>query len=202
MQIRTVKDYDKRILELCKANGPKHEYPIIELGTPEATAWGQFFATLDHLPWAYQALLDKRIKSMTVPTQWPSSFDPQFVECSISWPKRLADERPRQTVPEIMNEMRERMTNPGDRRNVLNLPADAPAGADGRHPSGTILTNYSEAYRLYGRPVGRFEKAGDKYNKWGPPDRGPKPKHTETPESVRAKLGLTQEQWDALPDAS
>ncbi len=25
--------------------------------------------------------------------------------------------------------------------------------------------------------------------------------HTETPETVRAKLGLTQEEWDALPDA-
>lgn len=51
------------------------------------------------------------------------------------------------------------------------LPRDTPQveiGADGKHAPGTILSNYSEALRLYGRPVGAFE-----------PDRS-KPYNTQT----------------------
>jgi hypothetical protein len=32
-------------------------------------------------------------------------------------------------------------------------PPDPPPGADGRHPPGTILANYGEAVRLYGKPM-------------------------------------------------
>ncbi len=41
----------------------------------------------------------------------------------------------------------------------------------------------------------RAEMRGRGFNMGGPTG------HTETPETVRAKLGLTQEEWDALPDA-
>jgi hypothetical protein len=39
-----------------------------------------------------------------------------------------------------------------------NVPPDPPPSPNGVHPPGTILTNYNEAFRLYGRPVGAFEE--------------------------------------------
>jgi hypothetical protein len=36
-------------------------------------------------------------------------------------------------------------------------PADAPPPEGGQHPPGTILANYGEALKLYGRPIGAFE---------------------------------------------
>jgi hypothetical protein len=34
---------------------------------------------------------------------------------------------------------------------------DPPPGPNGVHPPGTILSNFTEATRLYGRPIGAFE---------------------------------------------
>jgi hypothetical protein len=44
---------------------------------------------------------------------------------------------------------------PGGNRyhGFTQLPPDPHPGPDGRHPPGTILANYSEAVRLYGKPV-------------------------------------------------
>jgi len=36
-------------------------------------------------------------------------------------------------------------------------PADPPPGPDGKHPPGTILSNYDEAVSLYGKPYSRDE---------------------------------------------
>ncbi len=35
--------------------------------------------------------------------------------------------------------------------------AKPPPEPDGKHPPGTTLSNYDEAFRLYGRPIGAFE---------------------------------------------
>ena len=39
----------------------------------------------------------------------------------------------------------------------LARPPDAPPGPDGKHPPRTIISNYDEAVRLYGKPLSRDE---------------------------------------------
>lgn len=44
-------------------------------------------------------------------------------------------------------------------------PSDPAPGPDGKHASGTILANYDEAFRIYGRPMGDESPRKD----WHPP---------------------------------
>ena len=47
-------------------------------------------------------------------------------------------------------------------RIATTKPVDPPPGPDGKHPPGTILTNFGAAAALYGRPIGRFESNREK----------------------------------------
>jgi len=42
------------------------------------------------------------------------------------------------------------------------VPPDPAPGPDGKHPPGTILSNYDDAVKRYGRPIGRFEPGREK----------------------------------------
>jgi hypothetical protein len=148
--------------------------------------------------------------------------------------------RPRRYIDEYNArskvQLRERMEREREMRaSAQPRPADPAPGPDGKHPPGTILSNYAEAVKIYGRPIGVFEEGRTRpydtgrvredlnaaargegkqtiheiedemasrgiYMSGWKARNGGKP-HNETPESVRAKFGLTQEQWDALPNA-
>jgi hypothetical protein len=47
-------------------------------------------------------------------------------------------------------------------RIATEKPADPLPGPDGRHPPGTILSDYKAAVAIYGRPIGRFEPGREK----------------------------------------
>jgi hypothetical protein len=86
----------------------------------------------------------------------------------------------------------------------IESPRDPmPDPVTGRHPPGTILENFGTATALYGRPIGVFEKG--RHRVYGcealaEEESNQQRAHAETAEAVRKKLGLTQEQWDAMPN--
>lgn len=48
-------------------------------------------------------------------------------------------------------------------RHRPNTAPDPAPGADGKHPPGTLLSNFAEATRLYGKPVSAFS-----HDRWHP----------------------------------
>jgi hypothetical protein len=122
-------------------------------------------------------------------------------------------------VPVVMQAM---LLNPTDKTREMTVPEQLPQWfdpsfqADPRWRQDPYEPKIAPRYRRsappgedfesmtrkYGRPLGPFETAGDKYNPWGPPTvKKDERAVIETPESVMARYGLSQEQWDAIPDA-
>lgn len=66
------------------------------------------------------------------------------------------------------------------------LPDPAPDPKTGKHPPGTILANFDEAFRLYGRPVGDLAST---HELTPPPYTGP-PWVPHTHERLRAIYGV------------
>jgi hypothetical protein len=84
----------------------------------------------------------------------------------------------------------------GEPHKRLGKPADPPPGPDGRHPPGTILTNYEAAVRLYGVPIGiddprhsRFAGSTSKPTGLGARPL-PKPWRPYTHDELRAIYGI------------
>jgi hypothetical protein len=113
---------------------------------------------------------------------------------------RVSPPRPRQDFsPEHEAVMRKKIAGLGfpfgptlgDERHP---PDPAPDPLTGKHPPGTILSNHDEAVRLYGPVIGFGDPRHSSYGKTKTDS------HQETPETARAKLGLSQAAWDAIPD--
>lgn len=76
-----LRNYDLRVeahnAERSAKRGGSH--PIITRKSTEFRLWHEYFARhLGGFPWAFQALLDEKIESMTLPEQEPQWFDPSF----------------------------------------------------------------------------------------------------------------------------
>jgi hypothetical protein len=75
----TLENYNQRAHKFAQTSGLL-EFPTIEPGTPECVAWERYFRIhLGGVPHAFQMLMERRIRAMTVPAQWPEWFDISFV---------------------------------------------------------------------------------------------------------------------------
>jgi hypothetical protein len=69
---------EKHCADRSAARGGEH--PTVTLTSPDFMLWREYFDRhLGGRPWAFKALLDGRINSMTLPEQQPQRFDPSFV---------------------------------------------------------------------------------------------------------------------------
>lgn len=169
----TLENYSLRVELHCKIIG-RTEHPTITLGTTECERWRSYFQYhLGGYPQAMWMLIQDQIKEMTVPDLDPQVFDATW--CGINRTASLVElpRTPPQAFPPI--------------------PPDQ---------------GYYPMVKRYGIPVDRprvvWHSLDDLVtaidNKtW--PDGGRAP-HSETPETVRKKFGLSQAGWDALPDST
>lgn len=70
------------------------------------------------------------------------------------------------------------------------------SGEQGPAPVGTVFNNYDEAVRRHGIPTSFADQRKRKRE-----PRTPAAWEVEEPRSVRERLGITEDQWDAIPDA-
>jgi hypothetical protein len=169
----TLANYSLRAELYCKLRG-RTEHPTIERGTTACERWQSYFQYhLGGYPQAMWMLIEGRIKEMTVPEDDPEAFDQDWP--GLAPTATLVDpplSRPRALPP-------------------------IPPGQD-----------YFSMVKKYGIPVERPKQAWHSLDelvaalKNGTFKDGPsRAAHSETAETVRAKFNLSQEQWDAIPDA-
>ncbi len=154
----SLKNYDYRVEQhnaLHSAErGGEHSY--ITLGSPDFPVWHEYFTShLGGLPWAMQAVIDKEIWSMTLPEKLPQWFDPSF----IPNPKYRV-QLPRDPEEEYSPEHRQHMTQKFNQLldDLMNGRLTRDSGVQGHAAPGTIFSNFDEAVRRHGRPIGFFER--------------------------------------------
>jgi hypothetical protein len=129
----TLQNYSFRAELHCKLMG-RTEHPTIVLGTTECERWRSYFQYhLGGYPQAMWMLIERQIKEMTVPESDPQVFDPNWYD----------DGRTATLVVPLRH------------GRFIPTDPDPKPGPNGVHPVGTILSNYDEAFRLYGKPLER-----------------------------------------------
>jgi hypothetical protein len=89
-----LRNYNYRAEKHCAGFSAKRagEHPTITRDSKNFMVWREYFERyLGGRPWAFKALLDGRIQSMTLPEELPQWFDPTFT-ATPGW--RPAGERP------------------------------------------------------------------------------------------------------------
>ena len=82
-----LKNYNYRAEKHCVERSSKRggEHPTITRDSPDFLLWREYFERyLGGRPWAFKALLDGRISSMTLPEPMPQWFDSTF-EPTAGW---------------------------------------------------------------------------------------------------------------------
>jgi hypothetical protein len=77
-----LKNYNYRAEKHCAGLSVKRggEHPTMTCDSPALPLWREYFERhLGGRPWAFKALLDGTIQSMTLPEEMPQRFDPSFV---------------------------------------------------------------------------------------------------------------------------
>jgi hypothetical protein len=162
----TLANYSFRAELYCKLAGRK-EHPTIELGTTECELWRSYYQYhLGGYPQAMWMLVQNQIKEMTVPEEDPELFDPSWIGPG---PTATLVEPPRHG-----------RFNP--------LPPDPLADPlTGFHPVGTVLSDFTEASKLYGKPLEQGEPLRERAQPIGRPPEptGPKDASAALADAVR-----------------
>ena len=129
---------------------------------PQAGVDGQVFATaivgiLLRYPMSVVREVTCPFTGLPTKTQFmPTPFDVRQACEELMRPIR-DHQYHRQNVERQLAERDDRICAPP------RTPDPAPDPITGKHPPGTILSNYDEAVRIYGRPIGRGEPTHSKF---------------------------------------
>lgn len=154
----SLKNYNYRVEQHNAEHSSKRggEHPTIALDSPEFPLWHEYFTShLGGLPWAMNAIINKEIWSMTVPEKIPQWFDPSFEpnpKYRVYLPKDVEEEY----SPEHRRHMVQKWNQLLD--DLMNRRLTRDSGTEGHSAPGTIFSNFDEAVRRHGRPIGFFEK--------------------------------------------
>jgi len=154
----SLKNYDYRVEQHNYQHSVERggEHPTISLDSPDFPVWHEYFEVhLGGLPWAMNAIINKEIWSMTVPEKLPQWFDISFVP-NPKYRVQLPRDEDEYFSPEHRRNMVERFNQLMDDMKHGRLTRDS--GEQGHAPEGTIFSNFDEAVRRHGKPIGVFEK--------------------------------------------
>jgi hypothetical protein len=210
----TLENYDLRVEAHGIKMGWKDNWPFLSHieaipSTANAGAWDLYFRdVLGGFPKTYQNYRDGVTNAINLPEKHPGDFDARFYRLKDA---ALADQEPE--PPARPNPWKDILSGerPEDRVKVAQriLRQVQEAFATHRYePYNVFVPTFAPQYKAMvaagGRPGVSLEDSA-RQGVWVPlrwltelSKRTPK---KETPESVRAKLGISQEQWDAIPNA-